>query len=586
MPDNAYNPEDTKDYRLMSGAILSSCTKKRKFEEHRMKLMKRWVGPDFGGYGVPSRQRRPINMFEVGIDILSRFIASAEIEALIQTEFRDLAPTAYDFQIVLNRKLGIRDLGLAESLSICAIESLFTLGVMCVGLNVETDLDPGKVFAEPVLFPDLVVDMSAKSWSTQKYVGHDFLIAFDDLKNSGMFEGRTRDLLIRRRDQQFRNNRDWDNGMGTGGEEFRDMLVLRQLYIPHLNRVIICEPGSEERLPLASNEWKGPAGANGPYTPLYYRAVPGHVLPLAIVPFWYDLDDLINKCFGKGGNQALRGKVVGVTRSPADAETIKKAADGEIVNVEDPAAVQEQRFGGTDQSLYAMVNFAKQLLTYVGGNWDLVGGLSAASPTASQDQILSQGANGRIQDMQQKMINFESKVIQDIGYWVWTDPVTTERFSKRIEGTRFSVDDGVWSPENRPGDFFQYNFTVNPHKRVKRSPDEQANGLLGMVTNVILPALPYMQNGSPIDWEQLFDLIARYSNYPELRSIIRWPQGDSLPEPQPDMPAKPTTSHRTYERVSNSSRGSAGMQQMLLAQMFSQGNSQAADASQSTPMMV
>jgi hypothetical protein len=143
-----------------------------------------------------------------------------------------------------------------------------------------------------------------------------------------IMEGRARDEFVKRRDVRSLNGRDWDGGGGMSNDEFRNMVPLRQLYIPHDNRVIICDPSPDStfKTPLMSNEWQGPDG--GPYTPLYYKPVPGHVLPLAIAPFWYDLDDLLNKTFGKSGNQALRGKVIGVTRNESDAATIKKASDG------------------------------------------------------------------------------------------------------------------------------------------------------------------------------------------------------------------------------------------------------------------
>ncbi len=78
------NPEVARDYRQLGASIANSCTKKRKFEEHRMKLFKRWVGPDFGDYGC--KERRPVNMYELGIDLLSRFITAHEIEALIHRD--------------------------------------------------------------------------------------------------------------------------------------------------------------------------------------------------------------------------------------------------------------------------------------------------------------------------------------------------------------------------------------------------------------------------------------------------------------------------------------------------------------------
>jgi hypothetical protein len=89
--------------------------------------------------------------------------------------------------------------------------------------------------------------------------------------------------------------------------------------------------------------------------------------------------------------------------------------------------------------------------------------------------------------------------------------------------------------------------------------------------------MPYMQQGSPIDWEQLFEIVARYSNYPELREIIRWPQGDSLPGPQPEMPTKPNVSTRTYQRVNRTEPGRTDPMQDI-TKLFSQ-NPQGAENS-------
>lgn len=552
-------PENVESYRKLGNSINASLVRKRSFAEQRMRLLKKLVGPYFGGDGT--KEKRPVNMIELGVDILLRAIASRNPQALVQTEFRELMPTAYDFEIVLNRKLDVRRLNIQDSFNICGLESLFNLGVMCVGLKVEHDFDPGKVFAEPVLFPDLILDMNAKSWGTQTYIGHDFTVNFDDIKNSPLYEGRNKDYILRARDLRNRSTSDWQRP----SEEYLDQIMLRQLYLPHLNRIIVCDPETAMDKPLMSSEWEGPEG--GPYTPLYYKVVSGHVMPLAPVPFWHDLDDIINKCFGKAARQTLRQKTVGLSRNADDATAINNADDGITVEVSDPNAIVEKAFGGANQALPAMVEMAKSLLVYLGGNWDALAGLAPMSGTFGQDKLLSQGASGRVKDMQDCMIAFQSKVISDIAYWMWGDPLTTERFAKKIQGTKYSTDDGMWSPETRSGDFFQYNFTVNPYKLVKRSPEEQAQGIIGIVKDVLLPSLPFMQNGSPVDWEAMFELIAHYGNWPELRQIIRWPQGESMPQREPDMPTKPSTSTRTYERINRPSGMRPGPA-VSIAQMF------------------
>lgn len=554
------NPENIADYRRLKTSSDWSLTQKRKFEEHRMRMLKRMVGPYFGEDGC--EQKRPVNMIELGVDIFSRGVASHRPQAIVSSEFRELQSTAYDFEIVLNRR--IESLRLQRAINIVAIESLFTLGVMCVGLNIEGDNDPGRVFAEPVLFPDLVPDMSAKSWEAQTYIGHDFLVPYDQVKDSPLYEGKGREYVIRQRDMRMKTGRDW--GLSRD-EQYLNMVRLRQYYLPHLNRVIICDPelNLSLRTPMMSHEWEGPE--HGPYTPFYFKVVPGHLMPLALVPMWYDLDDVINKAFGKSARQALRSKTIGLASDPDDAQAINKTEDGHTVSVSRPDAILEKTYGGTNQTLVGIMQLSKQLLVYLGGNWDALGGLAAMSGTASQDQLLAQGASGRMKDMQQRMIEFQTKIVSDIAHWVWTDPLTEERFSKPLPGTPYAEPTGVWSPETRQGEFFHYNFSVNPYTFVQRSPNEQAAMLTQILQNVLLPALPFMQNGSPVDWEEFFDLLAHYMNLPELRRIIRWPQGESTPEPMPETPRKPANTTRTYERVNRQSSTQAGSD-AVLASLF------------------
>lgn len=560
-----YNPGRIESYRRLKHSVEWSLSRKKKRNEQRMKLLKKLVGPKFGEDGC--KENRPVNMIELGTDIFQRGLASHSPQALVTSDHEELWPAAADFEAVLNKK--IRTIHLQSSLNVCAMDALFTMGTMCVGWAIDNAEEAGHVFAEPVLFPDLILDMNAKSWEQQTYVGHDFLVPMDWVRNSPLFEGKGKDTFLRAQDRRL-NDEDWEQ---TRREDFLDMVVLRQLYLPLTNEILICDPDGGT-LPLMLHEWEGPhTHGMGPYHSLRFRIVPGHLFPLAPVPMWEDLDEVMNKSFSRAARQALRAKKIGLARSREDAEAINKTMDGEVVDVSDPQAIIEQVYGGADQGLLGIMQISKMLLTYLGGNWDGLGGLAAQSGTVGQDKLLSEAASGRMKDMQQTMGEFQDCVINDIAFWLWNDPMSDESFTKKLEGTSVEIP-GRWTQESKQGEFFQYNFRVNPYAAVKRSPTEQAEMLIQLLTTVVLPSLPYMQQGAPVDWEFFFKLLAKFMHAPELNQIIRWPQGDAYQtEEGPKMPPQTT---RTYERVNRPGASRSGTD-AALAQLMMGGQPQQAE---------
>lgn len=565
------DPGNIADYARLHTAVTGACQKKKVRERQRMVLLKKMTGPYYGDDG--SKEKRPLNFIELGVDLFQRGLASHLPQCMVSTEYDELQPTGADFELVLNRTIEHK-IKLQQSLNICAIEALFTMGVMCTGLAIDDRSQAVRTFAEPVLFPDLILDMNAKSWEQQTFIGHDFVVPFETIKNSELYEGKGKERFIRIRDAMYAN-RTSDTDWARNGEDYLELVCLRQLWLPHQHRVIICDPGNmpgvqSTRIPLLNNEWEGPD--DGPYRNLQFNVVPGHLFPRAPVPYWNDLDDIINLSFNKASRQNLRRKTVGLARNADDAKVVQDLKDGEI-GPADPNSVEEKSFGGADQQLLSMVEYSKRLLVYLGGNWDALGGLAPQSGTVGQDQLLSEGAAGRMKDMQKAVMEFETKVMGDIAYWTWQDPLIDEPFFKKLDGTPYG-EFGRWSPESRQGEFFQYNFQCNPYARITRTPAEQSSKLLQIVMQVILPSIPHMQQGSPINWEFLFKLISRYENLPELNQIVEYPQGGAIPERSPDTPpAKQTSTTRNYVRT-NKTQGGPGIEDKILAGLFTGGQSQ------------
>jgi hypothetical protein len=554
------------DYARLDASIEWSRQQMKKGCRTRAKLLKKIAGPY---YPVDDAYKgsRPLNFLFLGANITLRNLVPHQPQAIVSTDFPQFMPTAADFEQILNRRLGPNEINLQAALSICALESLLLMGVMCTGLAIESDNDKGKVFSQPVLFPDLILDMNARSWDEQFYVGHEFDVPVDWIDNTPMLDKNERDQLRKRCNEEAgRTEDDWQR---RRVQQYKDTIRLRQIYLPHSNRVQLCCPGMKR--PLTNNEWTGPK--KGPYRKLSFNNTSGHIYPMAPLPYWNDLDEIINKSFIKASRQSLRSKQIGLARSADDAKVIMETDDGEVAGITDPEAVKEQVYGGADKNLFAIIEFSKNMLSYLAGNLDAIGGLAPSSGTLGQDQILTDSASGGVKDMQQSMIGFQTDVIGDIAFWEWQDPFANEPFTKQLSGTQYSIPQ-VWTPESRQGEFFQYNYRVNPYSYVQRSPTEQASFIIDIVERLVLPSIPYMQQEGPVDWEFLFKLVARYSHAPELNQIIRFPGGNSIPGQMPatpEQPKMPARTTRTYERV-NRQAPQSGQSKLLELLMNGNGN--------------
>lgn len=558
---------DSTEYRRLTSSVQWSYGQLKDARRNRKTIIQRVCGPY---YPIPDRikDRRPINMLELGADLFRRNLASHQPECIVSTEYPELLPVGSDFETVLNRKISTNGIDIQSTFNICALEALISFGVVCTGISVEGDYDPGKVFSEPVLLPDLILDMNARSWDTQSYIGHEFEVPLDWVLSSPLFDPTEAKRFVTDSQARWRqNSEDWQS---MREQQFEDTVRLRQLYLPRKNCIVLsgCE---NDQKPLHVAEWQGPP--KGPYRPLSFRSVPGKVLPLAPMLAWLDLDEIINKVYWKEMRRAMRSKVLGLTQSPDDANAVKAANDGEVVNVQDPKAVNEMRYGGADNNQLSMVLWAKQQLVWLGGNWDAIGGLAPQSGTLGQDKLLAEGASGRLREMQQTMTEFQTNVISDVAFWIWQDPLSQERFTKRLAGTNFGIS-ATWGPESRQGEFFQYNFRVNPYSKINRSPEEEAQQLTQLLETVILPSIPYMQQGGPVDFELFFKLLARYTHRPELNSMIRWPQGESIPQSMPDTPKMAARTQREHIRTNRTAPqdGDNRLMEMLMSGSNGNGN--------------
>lgn len=568
MPDK-FDAEDPASIKRLLGAVDSSINKLEPFRKEYCDFDKRRVGAHFGGSGFG--ENRPLNGFELGCNIFQRALNSHEPKAGVTSRFREFVPTATDFKLSLNQEIERIDLG--DAFDTCILSALNRIGVMEVGITSSDTppdgegylYDPGHVFADPVLFTDLILDMKAGNWDHMQYIGHEFSAPAEWVRENSSFNKAVRNS-IKVGDGQHRPT---DSHIGEtskeGAEEFEDTIRIRQLYLTRHQLVLLFAVEQVVNQPLKITHWTGPE--RGPYHRLSYGKVLGELIPLSPMMAWYDLDDITNTAFNKAADQAERQKTV-ILVNPSgsdDGKMILDAEDGDMIKSNDPKNVGEARFGGADQVNLGMALWSFTKLKEMGGNWDAIGGQGSMAETATQEQQIARAAGGRLDDMWDITQKFKSGVMRDLGFWMWNDPISEWRIQKPI-GAGLSID-AVFAPENRIGSFDDFDVSISAYSGRKRSPSQQGEFLLQRMERFYLQIAPFMQQaGMTLDWEMIIKTMAEYDDTPEVNWWVQHLNGEMMPQSEPKGMAPNTT--RTYKRVNESAATSDGQDRALTQMLF------------------
>jgi hypothetical protein len=562
-----FDPEDPRELSKLCNAIEASDEKLRPHREQRRGRLKQYVGKWYGDDGAPDNV--PLNMIELGVNIFQRGLSSHFPRARVTSDYDELLPEASNMQLALNQQA--ERLNIKDAFNTCAVDALFSAGMMKIGITAgETPADgegylhdPGNVFADPVLFEDVILDMSAKRREKMAFVGDKFSVPLEWAKENSNYDKEARKELTA--SEPYEND-SIDSNLGRDHldrDEFEPMVNLRQIFLTRHNRVLVLAPGNPRKI-LQQIEWNGPEG--GPYVWLGFGKVPGNLIPLAPVPLWSDLHSMTNELMNKAWRQADRQKTF--TAIPpagvADANTIVDISDGEARFFNEPDKIKEISTGGANRETLAMSQLAKSLLVYMGGNWDALGGLAAQSRTVGQDELLASGAGGRMQDMQQTMLEFQVEVYRHLAFWLWEDAISEYHLLKPVADTKYSVPT-IWRPENRKGRFFEKNFKIGVFAEQNRTPAEQGSLYRQLVAEVLMQAAPMMQQqGMGINWEYVIKTLGEYANTPELRRSVIYLNGEQTPQGSPQDAGMPAQTKRTYERVNRPAASRPGADATLI----------------------
>ncbi|MAK31506.1 hypothetical protein [Acinetobacter sp.] len=574
-------------------AIEGSKRALRPFRDVRKKFIRDYAGSYYGsGSDMTSEREIVSNLMYQAAETYTMTLAANRPRILVTSKYPELTWFSYQFQQATNNL--IEEIHLEETLRAAVLEAFFTLGVVkvytgdagLVELKGEDEwLDPGKPFAENISFDDFIYDTSAPTWSKKRFALNKYRMGVDKFRSEPSFNKKVVNKVLESYDYKSQHDDEGERpirNMNTNsdGDEFRPSIQLMDIWLPSENKVVtMCSTRNAE--PLRVVDWDGPE--HGPFHILNLAAeVPDQILGVSPAMNLKPLFDIVNGLLRKQKRQAQRQKDIPFYQAGShdDARRLQRADDGEWVQVNNPESVNVLKMGGVDQGNMSFSYAMQELFDRMAGNLQAMAGLGPSADTATQDKLIHGAISKREANMQYRVVSFTEQICSDLGRLLWNDPFKEMPEQREIESYKFDVS---WTPENREGDFLQYNFHVEPFSMMYKSPSERMSSINQFVQQMIIPLMPNIQEaGGQFDAQELIELYAELMDAPRIKNIVKFekPKEDRAPAnpAEPAQPPRPNVTVRENIRRSVPTGGTAGARANVMQQVLS--------GSQPTPQQV
>lgn len=569
--------------KRLRSAIRESYKVLSPFRETRYETLRQYVGQWYGS--DRNIEPVPINLIAEAVDIYTRLMAARLPQVVVKTpETVDDRLRTEGYLLRLGIEAAMKEMKLGRELRMISKDALMGLGVAQVGANpaVEQHLRgmnrmSGAPFVDWISLNDWAQDMAAKRWNQLTWMGNRYRMPFDEVMDSKLF-GRKTKRLKPTEGKDLGNDASTDPKTLSRGqgelEGYREYIDLWDVYIPSL-KTIVTLPDSGEGFDdeeLDSYEWTG--DDDGPYRRLFFSDVPDQAMPLPPANIWLDLHHVANRLMNKLVDQAQRQKSVGLYTPGGgdDAKRLQDAEDGDFLRSDRPEAFKEATVGGIRPELMAAYLQFKQEFSAQAGNLDLLGGLSPQSETATQDQILNQNASRRALEMMERYEEFVKEVVTDIGYIIFTDP-NRDILLQLETGFDGRTIPFRWKADMRDGKFYMHNIDVVPFSTRDKPPAETIDIVTRTVREAV--ALSQLDPNMTIDTQRYFEIIAEYSNTPEVAELIKFKApGRFDNKPVGQRPTKSPVTTRTERRVNIPGATRSGNDGILAQALLTQGGVQ------------
>lgn len=574
-----FDPENESQVSGLRMAVERSYRHLETFRAQRFTLLRYFIGSKYSkeGIGFGRENRVLVNTISMSHDVMLRSLITKLPRVMIQSRNRALKAKAARFEAALNRRLVL--LGAQEPIVEATSDAMFCMGIVRTGvgrgnytLDVDgTTIDPGEVYLKSVDFDDFVVDCRARKIPEACLIGNWFVLPKEQAMDGGLYKQDVVELSVidggMRTEYDAGNRAEEISGQKPrGADEYSPHVRMLDVYLPQ-ERLIVTLGNKGNK--VASWVQLDP-GEPEPYTALGFGRVPNNLIPKAPLSDLIDLHGSLNVIAIKTAQKCERQKTVTGVRggSSDDAKRVIEAEDGQMIRLDNPDAVREFNYGGPDGPTAAMMLTLRDWYSWASWNLDTLGGLSSQADTLGQEKILSDQANGKVKDMQDRVVQFVRDIVRKIGWYDWHDPLLDVPIERKLG--KFSVESN-WTPEERDGEY-EYEIDIHPYSLREESPASKFESLVQFYERLIGPNMPYMaQQGIAVDFEELMRLFAKYGDNLDVEDILGLATGSMIEGARggggegPGMAANTT---RTNVRVNKPGATRQGKDQMMANLLF------------------
>ncbi len=573
------------DRRHLMDMVDHSRTKLDDVRSSRRKLLDRAKGSEW----FPSDERMPINQMAQQEWALVQHLAGGNPKALVLPGGMGSERLAYEQTLAIN--VEAQRMNMRRKFRRLVQDALYGIGICRIGmvrgqnvpiqeiapeLDEEGEVGVGQMEVQVISLESWVHDCQADCLEEREFCGHAYWVAKEDIEHY-MPGVNLADIELEEKRWIDEHGSEMAGAMsrgvdGEGQKGFRDKYWLWDLWVPREN-VTVTTPVNGTGEHAHVKPWRSRPG--GPYLFLYYRELPDQAIPISIMADLALVHDSLNSTFRKLIDMTREAKTV-MGYKPGhegDAENIRDASSRQIVQMRDPSSVQEFNFNGPDQSLLGMLLQTRELASIIGGNTDVLAGLGAQAPTATQEQMVSETAGGKVRLHEVDTADFQVEVFEAIRWYLYHEQVDPIPLIGQVEGTdiRYDTSFDAFQAQEQQGGFNSFQLKIEPYTGTYRAPEQRFQSLLMLWERLIMPGVQLGITDKTPDLNQLLEIAAQYLEMPEVRSLLRQVQ----PEEQDSMAEgaarqSPTTT-RNYVRRSapGPTRSGNAMQAM---QMMGTGN--------------
>jgi hypothetical protein len=574
------------DFGKLCSAKRASRLALERFRVARRDVVQLYAGDLWTGRG----ERQFVNFLSLYINIFSRHLIAKSPRVMLSTFERQAKPVVSSMQGWANPE--IEKQRLDEVFRRLVIDGLILCGIPKVCLLTPADaamsgwrLQAGTPAIMSVDFDDFVYDTTANDFRQATFIGHRYRMPFHIAKDNPDFDPKVRKKLTVS-GEMSRYNESGDEKVSELGkddqgryEEFGEFIDLWELYLPWWKTVVtLWDPadGDTNHEPLSVKEWQGPPC--GPYPDiLAYEVVPGNAMPKGPAQDLANLHQLNNRLFAKLARQAERQKNIYGYKSHADkdAERVKNADDGDMIQMDDTESVFEVAHGGPNPNNLAFFSAGQMLFDFAGGNISVLGGLGAQAKTARQETMLGQNAGSNVVDKQDRTTAFIARTMEA---WLWyyyhhpTQVMQHEHNEPGVKGVGITRSlypagttdrmTGMPIPNARNLPWEKIGLKVDPYSTRHATPDSRMQFLM-QVLDKLMPMYPlFAQQGGQIDILFLLQKLAEYGDAPDLTELFKIqepsPAGGEGAQGASHQRMMPQQTERNYTRESLPGRTQKG----------------------------